>query len=137
MEKTIEALEAKVAELSKELDSRIAAENELRIETEIQRTWSGDLPADDDRLDYLKFLVKDRFQYNAKRGQLEDRLGVCRNLSEFKLEIETTNQVFKKAESTSRTGGKRRITQREFAVELPRDPQLKAAFLRGEVEVVD
>ena len=136
MEKTIEALEAKVAELEKELDSRIAAENELRIETEIQRTWSGDLPADD-RLDYLKFLVKDRFQYSAKRGQLEDRLGVCRNLSEFKQEIEATNQVFKKAESTSRTGGKRRITQREFAVELPKDPELKAAFLRGEIEVID
>lgn len=136
MEKTIEALEQKVAELSKELDRRIAAENELRIEAEISKTWAGDLPADD-RLDYLKFLVKDRFQFDSKRGRLEDRLGVCRNLSEFKAEIEETNQVFRKAESTSRTSGKRQITSKQFSIDLPKDPQMQKDFLAGRIEVID
>ena len=136
MEKSISELTQKLAEAEAELTQRQQAEANMRLETELTRAWGGDLPSGD-RLDYLKFLASKRFEHDPKRGALSDRLGICRDLSDFRSELESSNDVFKRSDDVKGGGAVRYITQHQFSHELPKNPKMKADFLAGKIAVRD
>ena len=108
----------------------------MRLEAELAKAWEGDLPSGD-RLDYLKFLASKRFQHDPKRGALADRLGMCRDMKDFRSELESSNDVFKRSDDVKGGGAVRYITQHQFSHELPKDPKMKADFLAGRIVVRD
>lgn len=136
MEKSISELTQKLAAAEAELAQRQQAEASMRLETELAKAWEGDLPSGD-RLDYLKFLASKRFEHDPKRGALADKLGNCRDMKDFRSELESTNDVFKRSDDVKGGGAVRYITQHQFSHELPKDPKMKSDFLAGKIAVRD
>lgn len=130
-QKRLESLEQEIRDLRK-------AERSARLEAGLSSAWGTDLPRGD-KGDFLRMVTEKRFQWNEESRRFEDRLGVLKDFSDWRKELESENDIFKveQPKAQAQAPQKRRITQQEFAVELPKDPKLKAAFLRGEVEVVD
>lgn len=139
MEKTLDELQKKLESAEAELSQRQQSETVLRLENELTKAWGADLPKGD-KLDYLKFLASKRFEHDSKRGALADRLGICRDMNDFRNELESSNDVFRRSTTTEDANGSgavRYITQHQFSHELPRDPKMKSDFLAGRIAVRD
>lgn len=139
MEKTLDELQKKLESAEAELAQRQQAETVLRLENELTKAWGADLPTGD-KLDYLKFLASKRFEHDSKRGALADRLGICRDMNDFRNELESSNDVFRRSTTTedaNGSGGVTYITQKQFSIDLPKSAQMRADFLAGRIKVRD
>ena len=124
--------------LEQELEALRKAERSARLEAGLSSAWGTDLPRGD-KGDFLRMVTEKRFKWNEESRRFEDRLGVLKDFSDWRKELESENDIFKveQPKAQAQAPQRRRITQRQFSIDLPKDPNLKAAFLRGEVEVVD